>query len=156
MPSLPWSEALEVGLRAMDDAHREFIELLARARSLDDRALEAAWQVLIDHTQAHFAQEEAWMRASGCPSLHAHSLQHRMILRVMRDGARSAAQGDITPVRLMTGELAMWFPEHARTLDAALATHLQQVGYDPASGTMRAPLEPGAGSRRGAAGSTSP
>lgn len=139
MPVLPWSEELELGLPAMDDTHREFVELLARARSLDDSALQAAWQVLIEHTQAHFAQEEAWMRDSRFSLCDCHSLQHRMILRVMRKGAERAAHGDITPLRLMTRELAMWFPEHAQTLDAALAAHLQRVGFDPTTGTMSAP-----------------
>ena len=31
MPALPWSEALELGLSFMDDTHREFVDLLARA-----------------------------------------------------------------------------------------------------------------------------
>jgi hemerythrin-like metal-binding protein len=139
MPSLPWSEALELGLPAMDDTHREFVELLGRARTIDDDALRAAWKVLIEHTETHFAQEEAWMRATHFESSSCHTMHHNMILRVMREGADRAAQGDITPVRLMTRELAMWFPEHAQTMDAALAAHLQRVGYDPATGTMNAP-----------------
>lgn len=133
MPSLPWSGELELGLPAMDDTHREFVELLARARTIDDQALQAAWLLLIDHTQAHFAQEQAWMRASRFRSCNCHGLQHDMILRVMREGAARAAQGDITPVRLMTRELAMWFPEHARTMDAALAAHLKGVIPVPAA-----------------------
>ena len=141
MPVLPWSEELELGLPAMDDTHREFVEMLARARTLDDCALQAAWQVLIEHTQAHFAQEEAWMRDSRFSSCDCHSVQHRMILRVMREGAERAARGDITPLRLMTRELAMWFPEHAQTLDAILAAHLRRVGFDPATGAMSAPPE---------------
>ena len=139
MRLLPWSEDLELGLPAIDDTHREFVDLLDRARTMDDAALKAAWQELIDHTGAHFAQEEAWMRATRFKSCNCHALQHRMILRVMREGAASAAQGDITPVRLMTRELAMWFPEHTKTLDAALVEHLQRVGFNPATGAMTEP-----------------
>lgn len=141
MPVLPWSEELEVGLPAMDETHREFVELLARARTIDDHALQDAWQLLIDHTETHFAQEEAWMQASHFKSCDCHSRQHDMILRVMREGAVRAAQGDITPVRLMTRELAVWFPEHTRTMDASLVAHLQRVGFDPATGAMSTPLE---------------
>lgn len=142
MPTaLPWSEELELGLPVMDETHREFVELLAVARASDNARLPAAWQALIDHTQAHFAQEDAWMRATRFASSNCHSMQHRMILQVMREGQEKALQGDITPVRLMTKELQIWFPQHAQTMDAALASHLQRIGFDPATGEMNAPHE---------------
>lgn len=141
MPSLPWSEELELGLPAMDRTHREFVELLAQARASSDEALPAAWQALIDHTQAHFAQEDAWMHASRFDPARRHSIQHRVILQVLREGAARAAEGDLTSVRLMTRELAIWFPQHAQTLDRALASHLVQVGFDPATGEMKAAPE---------------
>ena len=131
MPTLPWTEELEIGLPAMDDQHRDFVLLLAVARQSDDAALPAAWQALIDNTEAHFAQEEAWMRATRFAPGNSHVMQHRMILRVMREGAAKALQGDITPMRLMTRELQVWFPQHAQTMDAALAEHLARVGFEP-------------------------
>jgi len=131
MPTLPWTEELEIGLPVMDEQHREFVELLAQAGNSDNAALPAAWQALIDHTEAHFAQEEAWMRATRFSPGNTHAMQHRMILRVMREGAAKALQGDITPLRLMTRELQAWFPRHAQTMDAALAEHLQRTGFEP-------------------------
>jgi hemerythrin-like metal-binding protein len=139
MPTMPWTEELELGLPEMDETHREFVELLAVARGSDDAALPAAWQSLIDHTVAHFAQEEAWMRATRYAPGNCHSTQHAMILKVMREGQARALQGDITPLRLMTRELQVWFPQHAQSMDAALAAHLQRVGFDPATGEMSAP-----------------
>lgn len=139
MPTLPWSEALELGEPVMDQTHREFVELLAQARASDDAGLPAAWQALIDHTDAHFAQEDAWMRATRFAPANCHSMQHRMVLQVLHEGAQHAAAGDLTPVRVMTRELAIWFPQHAQTMDAALAAHLQRVGFDTATGVMSAP-----------------
>lgn len=139
MPPLPWTDALEIGLPVMDRTHREFVELLARAQTSSNDALPAAWQALIDHTEAHFAQEDAWMRATEFSLSQAHSIQHNVILRVLREGAARAAEGNLTSVRLMTRELAIWFPQHAQTLDTALASHLLQVGFDPATGEMSAP-----------------
>lgn len=131
MPTLPWTEELEIGLPAMDDQHREFVELLAKARHCDNAALPAAWRALIAHTEDHFAQEEAWMRATHFIPRAAHAMQHRMILKVMREGEARALQGDITPLWLMARELQVWFPQHAQTMDAALAEHLQRVGFAP-------------------------
>lgn len=133
MPTLPWSRELELGLPAMDQTHREFVALLARAQASSDKALADAWQALIDHTEAHFAQEDAWMRATQFAQAKCHSIQHRVILQVMREGAARAAEGNLTSVRLMTRELAIWFPQHAQTLDMPLAAHLVEVGFDPAT-----------------------
>lgn len=141
LPSLHWSEAMELGLAHMDDSHREFVDLLAQARTSDDTALPGAWQALIDHTEAHFADEDAWMRATRHAESNCHSLQHRMILQVMRQGAARAAAGDITPIRLMANELTMWFPQHAQGMDAALAAYLRRVRYDPVTGEIGAPHE---------------
>ena len=39
----------------------------------------------------------------------------------------------------MIRELAAWFPQHAQTMDAALALHLRGIGYDAATGEVRMP-----------------
>ena len=39
----------------------------------------------------------------------------------------------------MASELALWFPQHAQSMDAALALHLRRVGFDPATGVVHAP-----------------
>lgn len=139
MPSLPWSEALELGLAFMDDTHREFVELLACAETASDADLPALWQVLIDHTAEHFGREDAWMQATGFSTGNCHSTQHRVVLQVLREGAARAEQGDLAPVRQMIRELALWFPQHAQGMDAALALHLRSVGYDAASGEVLQP-----------------
>jgi hemerythrin-like metal-binding protein len=136
MPTLPWTEDLELGNPVMDQTHHEFVELLAHARASSDADLPAEWDALIAHTEAHFAHEDAWMQATGFAPTNCHALQHRTILNVLREGAEKAAQGDLTPVKLMLRELAIWFPQHAQSMDAALATHLERVGFDVATGTM--------------------
>ena len=50
-----------------------------------------------------------------------------------------AEQGDLQPIRIMTGELAQWFPQHAQMMDASLALHLRRVGFDPVTGVVHAP-----------------
>lgn len=139
MPALPWSDALELGLPFMDDTHREFVELLARAEQGDDAALPALWDELIVHTTDHFGREDEWMLSTGFARGNCHSTQHKVVLQVLREGARRAHAGDVAPVRQMIAELAAWFPHHAQTMDAALALHLRGVGYDAATGEV---LEP--------------
>ncbi len=140
MPSLPWSQALELGVPGMDRMHREFVRLLAQARASSDEALPAAWHALIGHTQDQFAHEDEWMRASRFSDTKRHNTQHRVILQVLREGAARAAEGNLASLRLMTRELAIWFPQHIQTLDVPFAAHLLRVAFDPAAGEMRKPL----------------
>lgn len=139
MAQLEWSDALALDLPLMDDTHREFVDLLAIVERADDAQLLAAWQALVDHTDTHFSMEDAWMASTRFASGNCHSMQHKVVLQVMREGTARAQQGDNKVLRVMAGELGLWFPQHAQSMDAALALHLRRVGFDPATGTVHAP-----------------
>ena len=139
MALLEWSDALSLDLPLMDDTHHEFVELLALVEAAPDATLRQAWQDLIDHTDGHFGQEDAWMQATRFASGNCHSMQHKVVLQVMREGIALAESGDLKAIRVMASELALWFPQHAQSMDAALALHLRRVGFDPATGVVHAP-----------------
>jgi hemerythrin-like metal-binding protein len=145
MFQLEWSEALSLDLPFMDDSHQKFVDLLALAqRSTDDR-LQAAWQRLIDHAVIHFGQEDRWMLSTRFASITCHSLQHKVVLQVMREGAAQALADDVSALRAMASELALWFAKHTQSLDAALALHLRRTGYDPVMGVVSHPADFSAG-----------
>lgn len=139
MAALEWSDALALDLPLMDDTHREFVDLLAHVEQADDATVVQRWQELVDHTEHHFGQEDAWMVATRFASGNCHTTQHKVVLQVMREGIVRAEQGDLQPIRIMTGELAQWLPQHAQMMDASLALHLRRVGFDPATGVVHAP-----------------
>ena len=136
MPTLAWTDELLLGVPAMDQTHEEFVALLATVEAAPDAALVSEWATLVEHTQAHFDREDGYMRATGFAAGNCHSTQHQMVLDVLRQGLAQGQAGDLAPIRQMTRELATWFVHHADTMDAALAAHLQQLGFDPASGTL--------------------
>ena len=154
MAHLEWSDALSLDLPLMDDTHREFVDLLALAQGAPDDQLQACWLRLIEHTDAHFGQEDRWMQATRFASSNCHSMQHKVVLQVMREGALQAAAGDLVSLRAMAGELALWFPAHAQSMDAALALHLRRAGYDPVTGEMHHPDALPANSIHGCGGSS--
>lgn len=82
MPNLEWSDALALELPAMDDTHREFVELLAQVETAADSALLAHWRVLLDHTGEHFTREDRWMQDTRFSSTNCHSVQHKVVLQV--------------------------------------------------------------------------
>lgn len=136
MAALQWTPALELGLTAMDETHKEFVDLLNAVESAADDQVLPLWQALIAHTEGHFGQEDRWMQATGFEVNNCHSMQHNVVLEIMREGGKKAADGDCTMLRGMTPELASWFSYHAKTMDAALAQHMQNLGFDTATGAV--------------------
>lgn len=139
MPTLEWSEALALELPLMDDTHREFVDLLAQVETATDPDLLPRWRTLVAHTDDHFSREDQWMLATRFSSGNCHSVQHKVVLQVMREGIALGEAGDLQAIRQMAGELAVWFVQHAQSMDAALALHLRSVGFDPAHGSVSRP-----------------
>lgn len=144
MTALTWTESLALNHAQMDHTHAEFVALLAACDAAlpgPREALLAAFDTLVAHTVEHFGQEDRWMAATGFAPQNCHAYQHQAVLAVMTECARRArAEADFEPLTLAVGELAQWFPQHAQSMDAALAQHLQTVGFDAATGhCARAP-----------------
>lgn len=156
VPGLRWSDALNLAMPFMDQTHIEFVDLLAAVQTARDDALVSRWQDLIDHTEAHFGQEDRWMADTGFAPGSCHMTQHAVVLKVLREGLALGQQGQLPPIRQMAHELTIWFPQHAQTMDAGLALHLKSVGYDPATGHVSEPEALPALAISGCGGSCSP
>ncbi len=139
MPMLQWSDTLALDLPLMDETHHEFVDLLAKVVMADDDKLLHLWRDLVAHTDAHFEREDCWMRATGFSSSNCHTTQHQVVLQVMREGVKRGSAGELGVIRQMADELGSWFPMHAQAMDAALALHLRNVGYDPVTGLVSMP-----------------
>ncbi|MFT3757400.1 hemerythrin domain-containing protein [Thauera sp.] len=128
MPSLEWNEKLENGLARMDDTHREFVELYTAVAAAAPENFLAAYDAFVEHTEAHFAQENRWMEAVDFPG--CHRAEHDRVLAVLHDIRKRVANGDMFFARRLVQELPAWFENHTNGMDAALAFHLNSVGYD--------------------------
>jgi hemerythrin-like metal-binding protein len=130
MTLLQWNEDLELHLPAMDATHREFVDLLNALAEAEDAGFAAALDRLIEHTVAHFAQEDRWMEETEFGVL-CHIAEHQQVLQVMRKVREMIEAGDLRIGRKLAGELAPWFEHHASTMDTMLASHMAQKGYAP-------------------------
>lgn len=139
MTPLQWKETLSLGLPAMDEESQKLAALLALAESASDANLTAVWRQLVAHTQAQFEREDRWMAQTAFSSTSVHSVQHKVVLQVMREGLTTGETGNLALIRTMTHELGVWFAQHNQSMDAALALHLRKTGYDPACGVLSMP-----------------
>jgi hemerythrin len=126
MSALPWTDALRLQHEELDTTHEEFVALLnAVHAALGSEGASAAFAELLEHTEAHFAMEEAWMAELGFAAENCHSSQHRMVLELMREVGRRHAEEPALLERLVPA-LSEWFPQHAAMMDAALVETLRE------------------------------
>lgn len=151
MAAIEWDARFENGLERMDRTHREFVDLYNALASASAEDFLPALDAFAQHTEEHFAQENRWMEAVDFPG--CHRAEHERVLAVLRDIRTRVARGDLFLGRRLVEELPAWFDNHTNGMDAALAFHLNTVGYDVERGEFRAGAAPAAVSA--CAGSTS-
>ena len=131
MPILEWSREFELEVPVMDETHREFVDMLNAVADASDADLLARLDDFIAHTDAHFAQENAWMVDIMFPPIHCHKGEHDNVLALMREVRGRVAAGQLELGRVLARELPEWFRLHANTMDAALAQVIKAIGYKP-------------------------
>lgn len=132
MNTIEWTDALVLDFEPIDTLHHAFVDLLAQAQQAPDNALPQAWAALLNHSMAQFAYEDEWMQRTGFSLAPKHTLQHRVVLNLLREGLALARSGQLAAVREMAFELAAWFARHTQAQDAALALHMQRHPALPA------------------------
>lgn len=137
--ALPWTESLLTGDARMDDTHREFTDRLNQILATPQDQQMPLYLAFLEHTVEHFAQEERWMLATGFSADNCHASHHATILETMRAVIEHYEQGDTEIITRLAEALAEWFPGHAVTMDAGLAQHLVNVGFDSATETLADP-----------------
>jgi hemerythrin-like metal-binding protein len=139
-PTLTWSDDLVMNMDKMDQTHREFVDLLAATELAPEDKLISSFIELIAHTDEHFTGENQWMQDVSFGPGGCHTDEHDMILKVMREALRRGQEdGNLQMVRQLTGELAVWFDGHAKSMDAVLAMFLKEVAYDPVTRIVHKP-----------------
>ena len=118
---LPWTDAFLLGYEAMDETHREFVEIVDRLLTCADADMAASMRAFIEHAEAHFGQEKTWMEETDFPPRDCHIDDHDAVMDSARQVEELVKAGDVEIGREFAGELARWFPSHADYLDSALA-----------------------------------
>lgn len=133
------AQGLQLGDARTDATHLEMLELVGQVQQAEGPARAERFYALVAHTQAHFAQEEQWMLATGIAASHCHFGQHAEVLQVLQEVERRSRAGDAQYIGTALEALLEWFVPHALNLDAGLVAHLQRVGFDTTTATLTNP-----------------
>lgn len=137
---LNWDPSLHTGNTRMDDTHHAFVDQLNALLATPARDQLPLYRSFLAHTEAHFAQEERWMVATGLGSDNCHANHHATILDTMRAVEAHYLDGDNQIINRLAEALAEWFPQHTASMDAGLALHLRDVGFDTTTETGAHPV----------------
>ena len=118
---LIWGDALLLGDPAMDDDHREFVELLIALLQCEDSDLPRHFSAFAAHARTHFDREHDWMKQSEFPPAQCHIDEHEAVMKSVGEVQALVDAGDRQVARRLAAQLATWFPAHLQHLDSALS-----------------------------------
>ncbi len=128
MAPIEWTEEYGVGVRELDDQHRQLVDIVnkfeeALQRGRGSRQVSVILNDLIGYTQEHFATEERLLAAAGYPQLKLHQSQHRQLLQKVE-----RLQFEFDSGRRVSAELhaflSYWLVTHILHDDKVYATTL--------------------------------
>ncbi|MFL6716830.1 MAG: bacteriohemerythrin, partial [Burkholderiaceae bacterium] len=75
-----WAPRLSLGLAAVDAAHRDLLDELARLASISDAEFPESYALFVAQVEKDFREEEDLMEASNFSGLPSHREQHARVL----------------------------------------------------------------------------
>lgn len=136
---LNWAPTLETGDARMDETHEEFVDMLNQLLATPPSEQLPLYRRFVEHTVEHFAQEERWMLATGFTADNCHASHHATILETLHAVIPHYENEDPDIITRLAEALVEWFPQHAASMDAGLAQHLKDVGFDSRTETLADP-----------------
>lgn len=126
-----WSDRYLLGHGVMDDTHKEFVVCVEQVLRASDAQIPEALEALIQHLEAHFKQENAWLNAPNFPGGgECHIEEHDKVLSSAYQVQDVVALGNFEVARSYARAVADWFPGHADYMDSALAAWLVKQSHN--------------------------
>jgi methyl-accepting chemotaxis protein/hemerythrin len=132
---LNWSEALSVGVRALDEDHKLLLVVAdAVAKAVDERERHLAMagaDVLAETCRAHFRREDQLLDAGNFPELDEHRLGHTVFLEELDNMRFDIDRGLWLPAQARLGDLASLLKNRLLTDDHLYGDWLRRKGLVP-------------------------
>ncbi len=141
-----WSSDYSVNIPAIDQQHRELVNILNRlfiavSKREGHKVIAGIFDALLVYTQTHFALEERLMKEAKYAGLDAHKEEHRRLIAQLDDLGRRFMVEDRPIYFEMLSFLRTWLKEHIQGSDIKYSAALQKVGFSTQSWERAAKLE---------------
>lgn len=129
MPFILWNDALELGIKTIDDQHKGLAELV---NTLHDEAVATGISCpppdlvarLKAYAREHFHIEEGYMQAFGYPEFEAHVREHEAFGLAVADFEARCAAGQAHPAEMLEF-LKSWLTVHILDVDRKMGHFLE-------------------------------
>ncbi len=133
MTFFTWSDRYSVGIRRIDEQHRELVNLLNRLyeamyQGHGRDALGKVLDGLIRYTARHFAAEEELMRRHGYGAFESHREKHRKMAEKVASLQARYRSGEISSPVQISNFLKGWLTQHIMETDKAFGDFLVGKG----------------------------
>ena len=135
MSLIQWNDYFSVNVKAMDDQHKKFIDMLnaclqaQEAGQLNDMAFDTL-KDMMNYLNRHFGDEERMMRDNGYPDLDKHIELHRLFVKRTNDFLdRYASERGAIAEELLTF-LKDWFINHIVKIDKKYSDFMNSKGIN--------------------------
>ncbi len=139
MKKIQWDDSLTVGIAAMDQQHKQWIECynnVVTAIEEHHGALPVAETIsfLVDFTNVHIAAEEDLMARVGYPGLDDHREEHNELRMEIENLVLEFEEEDEAAYSLEEAEdavetfLGQWLVAHIRQTDRMFGTYVTENG----------------------------
>lgn len=125
MSLLQWKHEFSVGIAAMDDEHREMMNLINTTHEKlgsdpDAEQIDNCLGEIFNTISSHFALEEKLMRDKRYAEYQAHKDDHEDLLDQIRELMDDYHENPIAGATRLEHSLSDWFAGHFSTFDARL------------------------------------
>lgn len=134
MAYLDWKDSLSVGIKQIDDEHRELVNMVndlhsAMSTGKGKDALGGVLDRLINYTVSHFAHEEELMRKYSYPDSFKHTNEHRQLTKTAVDVQTKFKSGQTIGLSIEVMDfLRNWLTTHIQDVDTRFGAFLQTKG----------------------------
>ena len=123
MPFIVWNDRLGVGIKEVDEDHRELVAMLnglydGIVAGLGREELKDLLDSLIEYTRVHFAREEELFVRFDYPDALRHTFQHESMAEWCADTRKALKEGTLTaPSLKVLDYLKDWLFDHIMDSD---------------------------------------
>ncbi len=131
MSGIKWNDELGLGVKEIDDQHRELIDIAnSLIKAVENQAgrstVEAVIKKLRAYTVAHFTAEELLMREAKYPKLGVHETEHRKLKRDVQQFQQELYKSKGPTPNEILAFIKRWLLDHILTFDRGFARYLKE------------------------------
>jgi hemerythrin-like metal-binding protein len=145
-----WDERYSVGIKTIDDQHRELFRLINNfylACFHDDENAETNFKMLfhglINYIKYHFTAEEQLLERIKYPDITAHRRQHREFTRDIIETAESFERGTAFSLKNFARYIRDWMLIHVTLIDKKYTSYIHFVNSQGAGRRVHETLAAG-------------